>query len=376
MPIYKMNGKKDGKQKYRVRVNYTDRLGKAKQIDRVAYGLDEAKQLERELNYQLKQETPTAKMTVQDLYNEYIEAKRHEIRETSLDTNERNLKKYVLEPLGDYKLSKLNVAVLQKWKQDMEQKGLSTKTKQNRYGEFRTLLNYAVKMEYIPRNPLLKVGNFKAPFETKKEMQYYTADEFKKFIQKAKEEAIQSENNGYMNKWHYYVFFNIAFYTGLRKGEIHALQWTDIKDGYLSVTKSIAQKLKGGDRITPPKNRSSIRTIQMPEPLIQILNEHYERCKSIIVFNDSYYITGGERPLRDTSIQNELKKYAKLANVKAIRVHDFRHSHASLLANEGINIQEIARRLGHSKINITWETYAHLYPREEERAINILNKIV
>ena len=376
MPIYKMNGKKDGKQKYRVRVNYTDRLGKAKQIDRVAYGLDEAKQLERELNYQLKQETPTAKMTVQALYDEYIEAKKHEIRETSLDTNERNLKKYVLEPLGDYKLSKLNVAVLQKWKQDMEQKGLSTKTKQNRYGEFRTLLNYAVKMEYIPRNPLLKVGNFKAPFETKKEMQYYTADEFKKFIQKAKEEAIQSESKGYMHKWHYYVFFNIAFYTGLRKGEIHALQWTDIKDGYLSITKSIAQKLKGGDRITPPKNRSSIRTIQMPEPLIQILNEHYERCKSIIGFNDSYYITGGERPLRDTSIQNELKKYATLANIKTIRVHDFRHSHASLLANEGINIQEIARRLGHSKINITWETYSHLYPREEERAINILNKIV
>ena len=371
-----MNGKKDGKQKYRVRVNYTDRLGKAKQIDRVAYGLDKAKQLERELNYQLKQEIPTAKMTVQDLYDEYIEVKKHEIRETSLDTNERNLKKYVLEPLGNYKLSKLNVAVLQKWKQDMEQKGLSTKTKQNRYGEFRTLLNYAVKMEYIPRNPLLKVGNFKAPFETKKEMQYYTADEFKKFIQKAKEEAIQSESKGYMHKWHYYVFFNIAFYTGLRKGEIHALQWTDIKDGYLSVTKSIAQKLKGGDRITPPKNRSSIRTIQMPEPLIQILNEHYERCKSIIGFNDSYYITGGERPLRDTSIQNELKKYAKLANIKAIRVHDFRHSHASLLANEGINIQEIARRLGHSKINITWETYSHLYPREEERAINILNKIV
>ena len=376
MPIYKMNGRKDGKQKYRVRVNYTDRLGKAKQIDRVAYGLDEAKQLERKLNYQIKQETPTAKMTVQDLYDEYNEAKKHEIRETSLDTNERNLKKYVLEPLGDYKLSKLNVAVLQKWKQDMEQKELSTKTKQNRYGEFRTLLNYAVKMEYIPRNPLLKVGNFKAPFETKKEMQYYTADEFKKFIQKAKEEAIQSENNGYMNKWHYYVFFNIAFHTGLRKGEIHALQWTDIKDGYLSVTKSIAQKLKGGDRITPPKNRSSIRTIQMPKPLNKILNEHYERCKSIIGFNDSYYITGGERPLRDTSIQNELKKYAKLANVKAIRVHDFRHSQASLLANEGINIQEIARRLGHSKINITWETYSHLYPREEERAINILNKIV
>ncbi len=59
-----------------------------------------------------------------------------------------------------------------------------------------------------------------------------------------------------------------------------------------------------------------------------------------------------------------------------IRFHDLRHSHASLLANEGINIQEIARRLGHSKIEITWNTYSHLYPREEERAIKILDKIV
>ncbi len=52
-----------------------------------------------------------------------------------------------------------------------------------------------------------------------------------------------------------------------------------------------------------------------------------------------------------------------------------RHSHASLLANEGINIQEIARRLGHSNVEVTWNIYSHLYPREEERALEILNKI-
>ena len=376
MPIYKMNGKKDGKQKYRVRVNYIDRLGKAKQIDRVAYGLDEAKQLERELNYQLKQETPTVKMTVQALYDEYIEALKPEVRETTLEKNKQNLKNNVLDTLGNVKLDKLTIPVLQKWKQNIEQKNLSIRTRQNRYSEFRALLNYAVKMEYLSQNPLIKVGNFKAPLQPKKEMQYYTADEFKKFIQKAKEEAIQSENNGYMNKWHYYVFFNIAFYTGLRKGEIHALQWTDIKDGYLSVTKSIAQKLKGGDRITPPKNRSSIRTIQIPKPLIKVLNEHKKRCQTIKGFNNNYFICGGTTSIRDSSIQNANKKYAEQAGLKVIRIHDFRHSHASLLANEGINIQEIARRLGHSKISMTWETYSHLYPREEERAIKILNKIV
>lgn len=57
--------------------------------------------------------------------------------------------------------------------------------------------------------------------------------------------------------------------------------------------------------------------------------------------------------------------YAKYAGIKTIRIHNFRHSHASFLANEGINIQDITRRLGHSKIEITWNTYAHLYPAKK-----------
>ncbi|MDR1003203.1 MAG: tyrosine-type recombinase/integrase [Oscillospiraceae bacterium] len=87
-------------------------------------------------------------------------------------------------------------------------------------------------------------------------------------------------------------------------------------------------------------------------------------------------VCGGVKALRDTSIQKHNVKYSELAGVKTIRIHDFRHSHASLLSNEGINIQEVSRRLGHSNISMTWNTYSHLYPREEERAISILNKIV
>ena len=376
MPIYKMKGKKDGKQKYRVRVNYIDNFNVAKQIDRVAYGLEDAKQLERELNYSLKEETPTTRMTVNDLYEEYIKSKRHEVRETTLDTASRIIKRYVIPHLGTIRIDKLTAPKLQEWKQKIEELGLSIVTRQNIYGAFCAMLNYAVKLEYIPKNPLSLVGNFKAPLEIKKAMQYYTAEEFKAFVRAARENAIQSENEGYMHKWHYYVFFNIAFYTGMRKGEIHALQWMDIMDDYIIITKSLAQKLKGADRITPPKNKSSIRTIQIPKPLKNVLDEHYKRCQSMDGFNDSYLICGGTKALRDTSIQNELKRYAEKAEVKIIRVHDFRHSHASLLANEGINIQEVARRLGHAKISMTWETYSHLYPREEERAVQILNKIV
>ena len=109
---------------------------------------------------------------------------------------------------------------------------------------------------------------------------------------------------------------------------------------------------------------------------MDILAEHKKRYESAPDFTDDFRICGGKRPLRDTSIQNASAKFAKAAGVKKIRIHDFRHSHVSLLANEGINIQEIARRLGHANIEMTWNTYSHLYPREEERAVEILNKIV
>lgn len=381
MPIYKMMDKnnkpikKDGLQKYRVRINYIDNLGKSKQIDRVAYGTEAAKQLEMELNHSVKNEQPAAKLTVKQLYNEYINAKKHEVRETTLDKSKTVLTIHVIPLIGDYKIDKLTIPVLENWKRQIEDKGLSIRMRKNIYSDFRAMLNYAVKMEYLQRNPLLKVGNFKAPMEMKEEMQFYTPEEFQKFITEAKSFAEQSEKNGDFFQWNYYVFFCIAFYMGMRKGEIYALNWTDIRENCIYITKSLSQKLKGEDRITPPKNKSSIRTIEMPIPLITILNEHHKRCKEFSWYSDKSFICGGDKAIRDTSVQNVNDRFAKSAGVKQIRIHDFRHSHASLLANEGINIQEIARRLGHSNAEITLKTYSHLYPREAERAINVLNKI-
>lgn len=143
----------------------------------------------------------------------------------------------------------------------------------------------------------------------------------------------------------------------------------------ISITRSIAQKLKGGDRETPPKNKSSVRVIQIPSPLKKVFDAHYSRYKKVSGFSDDWRICGGETCLRDSTIEKRNKLYAETAGLKKIRIHDFRHSHASLLANNGINIQEIARRLGHSNIEETWNTYSHLYPHEEEKAVKILNKI-
>lgn len=208
-------------------------------------------------------------------------------------------------------------------------------------------------------------------------MSFYTPEEFKKYIEIAKKQALekqQKEKNMY--EWNFYVFFNIAYYTGLRKGEIHALRWNDINGNYLSVKHSITQKItKREDVETPPKNKSSIRTIQIPLPLLKILKEHKKRQMQLPTFSEDSRVLGDGRCLRDTTIQKRNILYSSLANVKTIRIHDFRHSHASLLANMGINIQEVARRLGHSKVEITWNIYSHLYPKEEEKAIAILNAI-
>lgn len=376
MPIYKMNGRRDGKQKYRVRINYIDALGKARQVDRVTYGSDEAKLLELKLQQDIRQEAPAKRMTLRELFCEYCNIRKNEMRESTLDKFKHITENHILPELGGLKLSKITPPILAQWKMSIEGKGLALATKQSAYSPLRAMLNYAVKMEYIPKNPLDKVGNFKSSGDIKKEMDFYTPQEFKRFLSAARQNAQEAEERGFLSEWDYYVFFAIAFYTGLRKGEIHALQWSDISDSFLSVKRSIAQKLKGGDRETAPKNKASVRTLQIPVPLLTILEEHKKRWKKHEGFSASYRVCGGEKCLRDTSVENRNKRFAEAAGVKKIRIHDFRHSHVSLLANKGINIQEIARRLGHSNIEMTWNTYSHLYPKEEERAIKILNKIV
>ncbi len=372
---------KNGLQKYRVRVNYTDCFGNSRQIDRIAYGKREAQELELRLNFNIEEEL-VPKLKFQKVAEEYIATKANEVRETTTAKHKSLLNKYILPFLGNCRIDKIGVKQVQDWKQYINEqnstngKKLSLKYKQNIYATFSAVLNYAVKMEYISCNPLSKLGNFKDSSLIRKEMDFYTAEEFKRFIAAAKQRAEETELTGNIHEWNFYIFFMLAFYTGMRRGEINALKWTDIKNNSIYITRSIVQKLKGKDRETPPKNKSSVRAIQIPKPLKAALTAHYHRNMQQPNFDESYRICGGARCLRDATIDFRNKEYSQAAGIKTIRIHDYRHSHASVLINAGINIQEIARRLGHSKVEQTWNTYSHLYPQEEMKALKILNKIV
>ena len=371
MPIYKTNKAKDGKQQYRVTWNYTDKNGKYKQISKLVYGMNEAKLAEIALKQKADEGGAPAGETVAEFYEKYITSISKEVRETTVMKKRSNSQNHIIPFLGDIKMKNLSTSLMQEWKDYINEKGLSLKMRQNLYKEFNSMLNFAVKTGHLSSNCLNVLGNFRDAYtleSSEEKIQYYSPDEIKKFL------AVASAHNSSLSDYGYYVFFAIAVYTGMRKGEINALRWCDIKGNTVSVTRSVNQKLKGkGYVFTPPKNASSVRKLQIPSKLIKILNKQKRlQKKNSPRWNENFLICGGITCLSDTNISNHNIAYANEANLRVLRVHDFRHTHATLLINEGINIQEIARRLGHATPSVTWKVYAHLYPREEERALKVL----
>lgn len=167
MPIYKVgNTKKDGLQKYHVRINYVADNGQKRQITRSVYGIDVAKKLEKQIENEIKvqQEILIKKITVQQLYDEYIAVKKYEVREITLEKSNRIIKRYILPILKDVRIDKLSTRVLQDWKLSMEKRNLALTTKRNVFTELPTMLNYAVRMEYIPKHQLTKVRKFQRRF--------------------------------------------------------------------------------------------------------------------------------------------------------------------------------------------------------------------
>jgi integrase len=368
MPIYKTNNQKNGLFQYRVIVSYVASDGTYKQRQKRVYGLKEAKEAERSLLLS-SSESPSY-YTVGDLFEEYVAHK--EVRESSLAKTKTIFENHILPTQRNIKLKTLSKKELLEWKKHINNKDISIVTKKNIFKEYSAMLNWAVKTDKLEKNHLSQLGNFVDVYytPTEEKLRYYTAEQYAKY----REAMI--EHNETLSDYCYYVFFSIAFYTGMRKGEINALKWNDIEENFIHVRRSVSQKINGKKIIeTPPKTKSSYRTLQIPKPLKEILNEHYDRLSKMDNFSEEWRVCGGIKCLSDTSLGNYNRKYAKAAGLPHITIHEFRHSHASLLCNEGISIQEIARRLGHSDVQITWKTYAHLYPREEERAVEILNRI-
>lgn len=378
MPIYKIPGrKKDGLQKYRVVYNYTEH-GKKRTRERLVYGKAQAELAEAELRREKKEppakkdEAEKRRLTVKGLFSVYEAEKGPEIRAATMAKKRSILQTHVFPAIGSVPLFELTEAVLTAWRADLGRTDRKANTKNGAIRELKALLNFAAERGLMDATPIKKLKPFRDPYaETSAvKLRYYTKAEFEAFLAQARASA---EKEDTLRAWGIYVFFMLACYTGMRKGEIHALRWTDIDGSCLWVRRSITQKLKGEAWTeTPPKNESSVRRLQMPEKLIEALSDHRKRMEAMDGWSNTLFVCGGPKPIPDTVIENANKRFGAAAGLKHITIHEFRHSHASVLCNAGINVKEIARRLGHSDVETTLRTYAHLYPTEEERAVKIL----
>ena len=366
MSITATKKKKDGLMQYRVRVGLKQPDGSFRYVERTAYGINEARRVESEL----RSAPPVSVRTLAALIDEYNLSRAGQVRQTTQEKADSYLRLHVLPTYGTYNVERLTLPVLQQWKNELNAKGLSVVSKNNIYHAFSSVLNFGVKMEYLKKNNLAALGGFRDPNVSPEDsrFRYYTADQFKAYINALPRATFLDRAA--------YVFFMVAFYSGARKGEINALRWSDIDGDVIHIRRSVAQKVKGAAYVeTPPKNKSSYRDVRMPQTLRACLDEHLAFCRSFEQFSPDWRVCGGPDILSDNFLFTRNCKNAEAAGLPRITIHEFRHSHATLLINAGVNIKEISRRLGHSTVEMTWNVYSHLYPDQEEKALAVLDSV-
>ena len=187
-------------------------------------------------------------------------------------------------------------------------------------------------------------------------MNFWTLDEYRRFI------------NLIDNPMHH-LAFELLFYTGIRLGELCALTVEDVNtaSGTLRINKSLQQR-NSVDIVTSPKTSKGNRTISLPLFLCKEIEE-YEKKIYNIQKNSKLF------PMSKCALYYPMKKYSTMAQVPTIRIHDLRHSHVALLIEQGVQPMIISERLGHESIDITLNTYGHLYPNKQQEIANILDNL-
>ncbi len=264
------------------------------------------------------------------------------------------IKDKLLPVFGARRMDEITVANIREWQTNLMAKGYSQTYLRSINNQLSTIFNYAVRYYGLKENPCHKAGSMGK--NKADEMQIWTRDEFEKF------------HDCIMDKRISWLAFEILFWTGIRIGELMALTFADVdlEKKVITINKSY-QRLKGKDVITSPKTPKSNRKVNMPQFL----------AEDILDYRESLYDpTPSSRliPVTKNFLEREMERGVKLSGVKKIRIHDLRHSHASLLIEMGFSPKEIAERLGHENIETTLNTYSHLYPDKQERLAERLNQ--
>ena len=274
------------------------------------------------------------------------------IRPTTQETYESRIRLHIIPEIGSIPLNKLTQNDLQQFYGRLKKSGRKRFT--DKYGEglsdrmvrmchatCRSALEKAVQDGLIRVNPAI---GCKLPPKKAREMQVLTREELQRFLIQAKAEG-------------YYELFLLDLATGLRRGELLALQWDDLdfETGVLTISKQVSL-VRGKIVISVPKTKSSIRKLVLPPAVVQVLKEYRESVHSRWMFPSPVL---EDMPLNPGSVYDRLQLILEHANCKQVRFHDLRHTFATLALQNGMDVKTLSAMLGHVSAATTLDIYTH-----------------
>lgn len=317
------------------------------------------------------------KVTVDILFDLMMKEEKRIRRKISyLTTQENNYKRHIHNYFSGVDLNKLTYEHIYQFRESLKHKKKmqsgTTCLSNNTINKITILLSklfeVGIRSELLNNNPVKKLK--KLPVE-KKEMNFWSIEEFAKFRELIKEDEKEYE-----------LFSLLAFFTGMREGEILALTWEDVslRNKTIHVSKTMYSVHKT-NYINSTKTKAGNRYISINSKLTELLKDwKEEQSKLLGKFSDD---TNKLQVIQTTPItvtKNMIdKKFKQILkrdeNLKKIRIHDLRHSHASLLINQGEDYLVVKERLGHASITTTIDTYSHLYPSKQKDLAEKLDDI-
>ena len=348
-----MKAEKDKKTgKWLIQYRYTDWQGKRRKSTK--RGFATKREAEEWLRNFLITQKADFDMKFEDFWKMYYADMETRLREHTMRTKKYIVELKILPYFGNERVNDITAADIRQWQNELIKMGYSPTYLKTINNQLSAIFNYAVRYYDLKSNPCAKAGSMgKSKAE---EMDFWTGEEFRRFI------------DSVMNKRLSYMAFMTLYWTGMRLGELLALnpKDVDLEKRTISITKSY-QRLGKKDVITPPKTPKSKRVITVPEFLAADIKDYMDSL---------YDLQEDDRlfPITKYYLEHEMQRGIKESGVKRIRVHDLRHSHASMLIELGFSTLEIANRLGHEKVETTLNTYSHLYPNKQTKLAERLDR--
>lgn len=283
----------------------------------------------------------------------YLESMEHRIKENTLMTKQNIFYHHIVPYLGEMKLDEITPKDIIHWQnQVMKDNNYKQTYLKAIHNQLSALFNYAVRFYGLKSNPARLAGNM--GIEEVDETKFWTKEEYLTF------------SRAMMNKEESYHAFEILYWCGIRLGELLALTTEnfDFEKKTLRINKSY-QHIKGKDVITTPKTRKSNRVLTLPDFLAEEMQDYISRLPYLKVDDRIFTIT-------KSGLHHEIDRGCRETGVKRIRVHDLRHSHVSMLIEMGFSAVNIANRVGHEIVKVTYR-YAHMFPNKDLMIAKKLN---